>query len=324
MDPTTHTPTILLAIGILCVFLAVFGGGFKIKEISIPQIDKVSRSLGAVFGLALIAWSQIGTIKMPEAGNETHTALAQPVSVASVADVAGDQAEALTPPAVLPGTDKIDELEPLWDTLEIANQDLLAEYVKIKEGEGFDDLSLIYKSEVNNKIDSLNEAIGAVSRTDAYLAGEMTTLAEKVAYLDDFSDQAQGLRLSGKDKERLAREQQAYKTAFDNSARIASSNDFLTCTSIENRNCRRSTSRFSSPARVWVWARVASPKDTQVTLRWVNLDTKEQVNSRRFTIRKSSGYRITGAKSVAESGNYEIRLYNADDALLARRQFEVR
>ena len=63
----SYTPTIILGVGILSVFLAVFGGGFQIKEISIPKLNNVSRGMGGAFGVAMIIlWGQIGGYLFPE------------------------------------------------------------------------------------------------------------------------------------------------------------------------------------------------------------------------------------------------------------------
>lgn len=318
MDATTHIPTILLAIGILCVFLGVFGGGFQIKEISIPKIDNISRALGAVFGLALIVWSQIGAIKTPDSPDSAAIASVRP---APETDPSGIVKPVHNDDLL---KSKIDGLSPSWETLDISNKDILAEYVSIKEDDGFNSLPLIYKSEVNNKINTLNFSIDAVDRINKKLTSGLVTLAEKVRHLDKFfAEDASNARISQRVRQILEGEQNSYRAALDSSARIGSANDFLTCRSIVNKNCSKSTSLFTTPM-VWVWANITSPKNTEVTLKWVNLDNGEQFHSRNYTIKKSTGYRISAGKTIHDEGKYEVRLYNNKDELVAKKQFEVR
>jgi len=311
MEAASYTPTILLGVGILSVFLGVFGGGFKIKEISIPKINNISRAMGAVFGLALIVWSQVGTIKMPDSDNSGKT---------DIVDV--DPDTEITPP---PGdlTSKVDELKPLWENTEISNKDISAEYLKIKNDAGFENLSLVYKSEVNNKIEALNASDNLLLELDKFLTDDLNTLTGKVEYINKFfSEESKNLRLSPKAKEELDKNKANLLAEMDNSARIGSANDFLTCKSIVNKNCSHSTSLFKTP-KVWVWVKVQAPQNTEVTLKWVNLDSGDEVNSRTYTIQKSTGYRLSASKSLGTTGKYEVRLFNKKSQLIAKKQFEV-
>lgn len=313
MEATSHTPTIILAVGILSVFLGVFGGGFKIKEISIPKINSVSRAMGAVFGLALIVWSQLGMIKSPdsESANKKETAeIVNPV----------------IDPKPVPSGDlvsEIDELKPLWENNEITNKDIIEEYIKIKENADFENLSLVYKSEVNNKIDTLNVSDNLIVELEKYLADELNTLNAKVDYLNSFfGEELQNLRLSQKAKDALEKDRSNLIAEIENSARIGSVNDFLTCKAVVNKNCSQSTSLFKTP-KVWVWVRVQAPRNTEVTLKWINLDSGDEVNSRTYTIQKSTGYRLSASKSLSASGKYEVRLFNKKSQLIAKKRFDV-
>lgn len=312
MDATSHTPTILLAVGILCVFFGAFGGGFKIKEISIPKLNNASRAMGAILGLALIAWSQFGNIKMPDPEPKKEVAEEDTKPV--------DDQKSPIPDDL---TVKIDKLKPLWENTEISNKDISAEYLKIKENAEFENLSLVYKSEVNNKIDSLNDSDSLMIELKKYLADELNTLNSKADYLNKFfSEEVQKLRLSQKVKEALEKDKANLLAEMENSAKIGSVNDFLTCKSIVNKNCSQSTSLFKTP-KVWVWVKVQAPRNTEVTLKWVNLDSGDEVNSRTYTIQKSTGYRLSASKSLGKAGKYEVRLFNKKSLLIAKKRFNV-
>jgi hypothetical protein len=316
MDEITNTSTIILGVGILCVFLGVFGGGFKIKEISIPKINTASRAMGAVFGLLLIIASQFDTVMMFVNSNS-------PVEKKQKTE----QEPEIPPPATVSASliEKIEELKPLWDNGGITNKDILAEYIKIKGDEAFENLSLVYKSEVKNQIGKLNTSVDSIMKINGNLANELIALDGKVNDLDKFlKDDVSKVRLSQKEKSGLKKQQKTLHTMLENSVSVASKSDFLTCKKIVDKDCSQSTSRFFKDTSVSFWVKVVTPQNTEVTLKWVNLDNDNEIYSRAYSITKSTGYRLHGSKSIAAAGEYEIRLYNKENILVANKQFGVR
>jgi len=51
----TNVSTIFLVIGILMVFIGIFGGGFEIKELRMPKVSNLSRVIGFIVGFVFIS-----------------------------------------------------------------------------------------------------------------------------------------------------------------------------------------------------------------------------------------------------------------------------
>ena len=111
--------------------------------------------------------------------------------------------------------------------------------------------------------------------------------------------------------------------AIKKSPILESLNNFVTFRKITNKNRSGSTSYFKT-ASISVWAKIKTPKSVRFGFNGSDLQSDKQVYSRTYSIVKSSGYRVSGTKSIAQSGEYEIRLFNENNQLLSKIQFKVK
>lgn len=109
------------------------------------------------------------------------------------------------------------------------------------------------------------------------------------------------------------------------SAQISTPGAFITCSNV-NRETRMpdDTSAVFSPGKVWMWARIKTPRDETITAKWM-VNGRELYSNSATIPAGASGYRIYFSKthSAATIGNNEIRLYNKDNQLFARRSYQV-
>ncbi len=122
-----------------------------------------------------------------------------------------------------------------------------------------------------------------------------------------------------------AQEIERLTQALKSSAQISAPGAFLTCSNV-NRETRMpdDTTAIFSPGKVWMWARIKTPRDETITAKWM-VNGRELYSNSATIPAGASGYRIYFSKthSAATIGNNEIRLYNKDNQLFARRSYQV-
>ncbi len=108
-------------------------------------------------------------------------------------------------------------------------------------------------------------------------------------------------------------------------AHIESKENFTTCENVENKNPIKPTDQFNSN-NIWLWARVHAPLDVELLrLEWVDLQTDSVFATMNPKVRQNmtTGYRISYSKNMPGPGDYEVRLFNSYNQLMAERKFRV-
>lgn len=299
--------TMILLIGVLMVFIGIFGGGFEIKEIKVPKVNNLSRLLGFVAGVLLILWSQdIFKDFLPAPSNSPKEEIVK-LDPENMPDQGGTQK-------------LMDELETAWNDPEFENDFLMAEYQKLDNPKILDQLSLIEKNTILNRIESLQKSTDAMKALQSIEGNAALTISEK----RDAWQNAEIERTSATDAEKINTQTKKYQEMLEKTVSIISQDDFVTCRNVgsDSKQPTGVTSTFDQKS-IWVWAKLNVPKSENLKIQWLNKDGELIKEIKPIRVKKSSGYRTYYSKSFSEPGKYEVRLLNSSNQLIARRTFEV-
>lgn len=319
--------TLVLLIGITFVFLGIFGGGFKIKEIVVPKIGNISRTLGALFGIGLIVGSSVMSgeiafksempfVHVPDASGDAELSNHELDSAETEGPVVSD-AKSIEK--------RLEEAQSSWNIEDIENPMLLDELEAIAVHEDYEQLSLVEKNYVQKSIKSIKDSIALLNRQSVIQEDDYMALNAKLDYINEIRSRMgdESLRFSKSDHARIQRLADSLKDDASSFANLKSQQDILTCTAVKDRNCARSTSSFRN-GEVWLWAKIIAPKDEKITVKWFENGKDTEFDRSQFTIRQSSGYRISSRKTFSEPGSYVVRVYNANKQVIGSTKFAVR
>ena len=105
-------------------------------------------------------------------------------------------------------------------------------------------------------------------------------------------------------------------------ANIKTEEDFAVASSVNDRNPAGVGTVFSQRS-IWAWARTSAPRAE--TVRFIWYDAKgEQLKVRAYKVEGYDNYRIFAQHTFDGPGRYEVRLYNDQNILIARRVFEIK
>ncbi|MCA9731704.1 MAG: DUF2914 domain-containing protein [Deferribacteres bacterium] len=303
-----QTETMILLIGMLMVFIGIFGGGFEIKEIKVPKVNNLSRILGFFAGVFLIIWSQ-GVLKeiLP---NLSDSSTPDPLVVVDPENAPDKEGVAKL----------VEELETAWNDPAFENEFLLAEYKKLDTPEIHEQLSLIEKNTLLNRIQSLQKSIEAFNALQSLEENGTLTISEK----RDAWQNAEIDRISTKDAEEINTHTKKYQEMLENWSSLSARDDFLTCRKVDKNSNQPigATSTFDQKD-VWVWAKLNVPQNENLTMQWLDNNGELIKEIKPIKVKKSNGYRTHYWKNFDKPGKYEVRLLNSQDDLIARQEFEV-
>ena len=110
----------------------------------------------------------------------------------------------------------------------------------------------------------------------------------------------------------------------ENFASLHADSDFVTCKRINNKEADEVSGLFFEGSPVFVWGAVNAPREENLLVRWIDLGGVE-LASNTITVERSPNYRFWVSKTfqAAQTGLNEVRLYNSQNDLIARRKFTV-
>jgi hypothetical protein len=298
-----ETSTIILLIGLLMIFIGIFGGGFEVKEIKVPKVNTLSRLLGFVIGAVLIIWSR---------------------------DIFPEILPSLSsgPDQVVPEgkpSDKNDyyKLEAAWNNLAFENDLLLKEYTKLDTSPVKQKLDLEKRNTLTQRIEQLQNSINGFNTLEAMDGSDTLTVIEK---LNKWNDHDHLERLSVNDEKEINKHIEEYDDIKREWATITSHDNFVTCSSVNKTKNKPNGEKiiFTQKNSVWVWARINAPqKEENLRLKWLDNKGNLLKEVSRVRVTQSNGYRTYYSKRFDEAGKYEVRLYNSQNHLIGRQKFEV-
>lgn len=315
--------TIFLFIGIFMVFVGVFGGGFQIKEIKMPKVNKISRIFGFAVGLVFILLSLNVFGSLLDSVNNAGGNLSQ----GDTTNVGSNNGSAMA--SDLPTKNSNEsiknqfvQLEEAWSDSKYGNTELLAEYEKIKNHETFNDLDFQIRSAINRRITDLSNSNEKMKSLKNMVQSDSVVVTQKYALLNEANFE----RLSQIDHSFVEKQKEYYQTMLSKSAYIKDWADFGTFRDV-NKNTLNPIDRRENfnAGTVWVWARIHAPKNETLKLQWVDAKTKKVLKSVDVKVRKNveSGYRTYYSKSFSDRGAYEVMLLNHENQLIGRQRFTV-
>ncbi len=104
-------------------------------------------------------------------------------------------------------------------------------------------------------------------------------------------------------------------------AGIKTEEDFAVASSVNDRNPAGISDVFSQRS-IWAWARTSAPRAETIRFVWYNAQG-EQLRVRAHKVEGYENYRIFTQHTFDAPGRYEVRLYNDQNILIARRAFEI-
>ena len=106
-----------------------------------------------------------------------------------------------------------------------------------------------------------------------------------------------------------------------NYASIAEPDDFVVARSVSNLTPIGVGDAFDQD-QVQAWTRIRAPRPERVSFAWYNEEGQRLAVSP-GSVQRSDRYRTYKSHRFAQPGTYEVRLYNSQDALIARRVFTL-
>lgn len=313
--------TIFLIIGIFMVFIGVFGGGFQIKEIKIPQVNKISRIFGFAVGAVfiLVSLNVFGPVLDGFAENKN-------ISQNDTTSAGASASEGMSP---LPKPDMDDtlkeqlaQLEDAWPDLKFSNNELLVEYQRVSDHEAFSEMDFQTRSQVKRRIAALRHSIERMKDLRTHVQSDSTVVTRKYELLKNTEFE----RLSNRDSDYISNQKKYYQKVIEESAYIKAWEDFGTYRSVNKStlNPVDRRDRFNS-GTVWVWARIHAPKDETLKLEWIESKSNKVLKRVNVKVRRNvaTGFRIYYSKTFSGAGDYEVRLFNRENQLIGRQRFIV-
>lgn len=308
--------TILLLIGALFLFIGIFGGGFEIKEIKVPRVNTVSRVLGFVVGAVFILASR-GLLS-----SQLLEALGGDIKPAN--DISSPASPVSAPSEVIHDheNDAFREYRTLmrkWDDPSIENEEIRKQFEELRKNQATH-LDTVEIQDINRIIDSLTESIDSFKALEEKDKSPTLTVTEKQRLWDNPKIE----RLSARDKEKIQKQINDYKTMIAEWASIKNPEEnFITCRNVKNLNPVHPSKQFNDI--VYVWARVNAPEAESLRWQFVDLARNKVVHTKYpVKVKKNlgDGYRTHYWKTF-KPGIYEVRLFNSQDQLIGRREFQV-
>ncbi|TAE49114.1 MAG: hypothetical protein EAZ89_14535 [Bacteroidetes bacterium] len=205
----------------------------------------------------------------------------------------------------------------LWEEAKAANT--LQAYEEYKEKSPMK----LFSAEADNAIkEVLANQSGSAQLKKLILMSSSDTLtaSEKISKLKE------GLavpKLSAADKAEINKYIAHYDSLTVGAARLNDpENDMVTARSVSNLNPSGADSEFA-PGKVNVWARIDAPGSESVQFRWFDASGK-QIDVDIASVSNSGAYRTYKDNSFNQPGKYEVRLYNAKNALIGRKVFVIK
>jgi hypothetical protein len=293
--------TMFLVLGLAMVFIGVFGGGFEIKQIKIPKVNHFSRVVGFFIGVLLVLLSQNILFDFIKTSNAKE--LKKDI-------VDADQSKV---------EKKFNELELAWGNEEVDNDLLLEGYKKLQDPSYQDFLGIQKISQIKRRISDLESSISNYMTLKKKDENKNQTVSEKL----DLWESHNIARLSKVNSKFIEEQITKYKKMEKNYASVKS-NNFLTCKKVENKNPVGITNNFSAGS-VWIWTRINAPKNETLKLEWFNPQENIVMENKTVKVSKNlgEGYRTYYSKRFDEGGTYEVRLYNQEQHLIARNEFQI-
>jgi hypothetical protein len=99
--------------------------------------------------------------------------------------------------------------------------------------------------------------------------------------------------------------------------------DVVTCLNVAKLECVSETVEFP-PGKVYAFARIKTPIDTMVTLRWYDSNNK-MLAERDLNVSRnlSRGFRTYAWKTIWKAGKYSVRLYKDRQEIERSREFTI-
>ena len=302
-----ETNTIILLIGLLMVFIGIFGGGLQIREIKVPKVNVLSRLVGFIVGAFLIIWSQnILTGILPNLSSKPEDSV---------------NIDPKEPPGIDDVKNIYDELENAWKNPDFENDFLLKEYIKLDTSEVKQQLSLVMRNTLTKRIESLQNSINDFKTLEAMDGSDTLTVIEKLHLWKNHNIE----RLSTKDQNNVQKQKKKYENSIAEWASIKNpEKNFITCRNVKNLNPVHPSKQFDK--KVYVWARVNAPGTENLKLQWVDPASNKVLKTvYPVEVRENlgKGFRTHYWKNFYEPGIYEVRLFNSQEQLIGRREFQI-
>ena len=151
------------------------------------------------------------------------------------------------------------------------------------------------------------------------IAAEPITINEKSANDRDVDQQG----ISSNDQQKGKKKIDDPERTSSLNASIAESEDFVTCQSVNNKQPTNIRNEFQRSQNISVWAAINAPKNESLTIEWLDLD-KKIVKPTRVNVTESPKYRIWDINAYAQPGEYEVRLRNGANEIIASKVFVVK
>ena len=151
------------------------------------------------------------------------------------------------------------------------------------------------------------------------IGAEPITINEKTAKYRDVDRQG----ISSNDQQKGKKKIDDLERTLPQNASIAEREDFVTCQSVNNKQPFNIRNEFQRSENISVWAAINAPKNESLTIEWLDLE-KKIVKPTRVNVTESPKYRIWDINAYAQPGEYEVRLRNGANEIIARKVFVVK
>lgn len=325
---TTDPNTIFLITGLAFIFLGIIGGGLRIKEISIPRLNKYARITGVIVGAILIGLSRFSTMD-PSSVLPPTSAITKQTPKNSSPDTAHSEEQHNSDSPINPqviADQKFEENMSFLDDLDVNNDVLLASFQAIQsDSEFFQQLNPKQQSQVINAISTIERSMAEITAIQQRLSNNQLTVKERLNALNQFNDgkAIKRLRISALDERRIDALHIPLEKTLEGSATIASADEFKTCESVDKKMCTKESSYYQKTNPVYLWARLDAPKSARISVELINKTNKSVVEHFKADVRPSTGFRIHFSKRIGQPGEYEALLKNEDGQVIGKNQFKV-
>ncbi len=228
----------------------------------------------------------------------------------------GDHAsEALALKTTIEEKARADE-EELWQIAVKANTtDMYNFYLRKTELGTYNEQA----EENRNKIEEGKSEKNRFAELQAHAEADTLDIIERLAMW-----KTAGENFTGEHLELIKSKVAEYQALQASNASISSEGNFVTCRTVsDSKNPIEPGSDFNGNS-VYYWARINAPKSESLFVKWLDSEGVE-IGSRNHTVQTNTGlgYRIYSQMKFENPGTYEVRLYNSEEVLVARRLFTV-
>ncbi len=209
-----------------------------------------------------------------------------------------------------------EEEEHLWEVITRANTvDMYNFYLRTTDLGAYNEVAEHRRDSLEAGLSEENRFQDLVNAAEA----DSLTVQEKLALW-----KSSGEDFTGDHLQTIQNRVAEAKAMIENYATITEDDNFVACGSVsENKNPVGIASTFPGP-NVYMWARVNAPRSERLSVTWLDAQGNV-VGQRTHTVSTNTGlgYRIFSMERFQGPGTYEVRLYNSQDALVAREVFKV-